>query len=176
MKIKWIAIFLLIATGITLFAFLKPIKDKPLLEYYDSLRLEESKKLYDNFFDQAENSAWVAWTDNGVIHYQNSVYRVSCPEKLIFAEDTFLYVGEGYKARLYGEDWVLGTEKKVMYIPAGTKNYLNIGLEYDTEITLEGARENILFFTKKEVEENLDRMFLSKNDRAFLQELMSHAQ
>ena len=173
---KWIAIILLLAAGITLCVSLQPIKDKSPLEYYDSLDLKASKELHENFFDQAENTAWVLWADNGVIHYQESVYRVSCPEKLTFTEDTFLYVADGYKARLYGEEWVLGSEGGVLLIPAGTSNYLNIGLEYNTEITVKEAKENILFFTRKEVESNLDSMLISKTDRAFLNKLMSRVE
>lgn len=154
--------------------FVVPVKDKPLLEYYNTLDLDRSKALYDSFFDQADNAAWVLWTDNGVIHYQSSVYRVSSQTKMIFAEDTYLYVADGYKARLYGEDWVIGAEDKVFLIPAGTQNYINIGKEFDFEISVEEARENVLFFSKKEVEENLDRLLISKNDRAFLKELLSY--
>lgn len=176
MKPKTIAIILLCVTSLTLLYFLKPIRDKPLLEYYEDLRLSESEELYHTFFDQAENAAWVLWADNGVIHYQESVYRVSCPQKLTFSEDTFLYVADGYKARLFGEDWVLGSEGKVMYIPAGTSNYINIGAEYDTEITVEEVKENVLFLTKKEVEKNLDNLLISKTDRTFLNEVLSYAQ
>ena len=174
MRMKYIAILLLFVASITLVVSLKPIEDKPLLEYYDSLRLKESEKLHDGFFDQAENSAWVLWADNGVIHYQESLYRVSCPEKLTFFEDTFLCVADGFKARLYGEEWVIGSDGGVLLIPAGTSNYLNIGMEYDTPISVEEARKNVVFFTKKEVEENLDRMLISKTDRAFLNKLLSH--
>ena len=176
MKIKHIAIILLCVTSLTLLYFLRPIRDKPLLEYYEDLRLSESKELHDTFFDQAGNAAWVIWAENGVLHYQDSVYRVSSPQKMTFSEDTFLYVADGYKARLYGEDWVLGSEGKVMYIPAGTSNYINIGAEYDTEITVEEAEKNILFLTKKEVEKNLDNILISNADRAFLKEVLSHAQ
>ena len=178
MKKKYIAIVLLLIAGLALVQsytqILLPTDEKHLLEYYDDLRLQESKKIYDDFFDQAENAAWVLWADNGIIHYQDSIYRVSVSEKLSFAEDTFLVVADGYKARLYGEDWVLGSETRVLYIPAGTNNYINIGKEYNTEITVEEARESIAFFTRKEVEKNLDRITISKTDRVFLNELLSH--
>ena len=178
MKIKFIAVLLLLAAGFALFQsytqILLPTDEKHLLEYYDNLRLQESKKIYDDFFDQADNAAWVLWTDNGVIHYQSSVYRVSSPEKMTFSEDTFLYVADGYKARLYGDPWVIGAEENVLLIPAGTSNYINVGKEFDTEITVEEARQSVFFFTKKEVEDNLDRLLISKTDRAFLKELLSY--
>lgn len=154
--------------------FIVPVKDKPLLEYYNTLDLDRSKALYDSFFDQADNAAWVLWTDNGVIHYQSSVYRVSSPDKMTFSEDTFLYVADGYKARLYGDPWVIGAEENVLLIPAGTSNYINVGKEFDTEITVEEARQSVFFFTKKEVEENLDRLLISKTDEAFCEELLSY--
>ena len=175
---KYIVIVLLLVAGIALacsyFQILSPMEDKPLLEYYDDLRLHDSKKIHDSFFDRADNGAWVVWSDDGVYIFQESLYRVSCTEKVTFSEDTFLCVADGYKARLFGQDWVFGSENGVLLIPAGTSNYINVGKEYDTEITIEEARKNILFVTKQEVEENLDRLLISKNDRAFLNELLSY--